>query len=797
MLNNSFTVHSGVPPATQHTDELSSSSKMNPHMPNKPQLTLSQRQSSSTTDNNTTKNTRRGESQSLHTSHALLPKEDGSDSFLEFGRPRMSHFNANNDSYNSLNSIETDSSLESTSLFSERLKFQSHSNSFFPPPNPFANFDSQMISPVSSSFDRSSISASPSSAAKVPQYARPRPSFHHSSTSIPSLTSSHNKTFSSSSINSNISSNSGSINFSLSPLINKKAAKYQIPKGVATVSDSQLKDLIHGGTNLLVVDVRSYLEFNKSHIQNAINFNLPTTLLKRPNYNLKRCLNNITAQEKTTLADFLLGSQHSRSVALIYDDYKVTNEEVTLGLYGICNKFLECEEFQGEVVLLKEGFQSFKEEFSGLTTISDLNHHDAYEHKQRLGGSPTKNVKPPRMNSRSLSLANLPSAATTNCEFLSPPACGLSKFKLPTPTKVTEFSLPISTTFKIRHNEESHSNTDIDKDLFMKEFGRLRDQLQRKSDNMCDSKVPDWLNSSMKTQSELFADFKTLEIQEKDHINSLIRDNSLSFGIELGYKNRYKDIFPYETTRVKLGSTGGGEDSQFYINGNLVDSTSLGITSPESQYIVTQAPLTSTMDDFVRVLFESQINMIVCLTDQFENVLEKCHAYWDDGNYFQSVETVNVTKHLTVRKLRMIATGTIVWHFQVLNWLDLDVISNQSHLVDLFGVMLLKKQLIRENKINPLTMVHCSAGCGRTGTFCTLDTIVGENTGVIPLLRESGNLVFKLVENFRKQRMSMVQSLRQYLFLYEALVYYYREIDTESDRLNGILTQVQEMFIDN
>ena len=102
-------------------------------------------------------------------------------------------------------------------------------------------------------------------------------------------------------------------------------------------------------------------------------------------------------------------------------------------------------------------------------------------------------------------------------------------------------------------------------------------------------------------------------------------------------------------------------------------------------------------------------------------------------------------------------------------------------------------------------LVHCSAGCGRTGTFCTIDTVIDMlkrqrkemKSGVTPMdftatpsnASESGDymgkrkeavedwvfdenldLVQKTVEDFRGQRLSMVQSLRQYVLCYETVL---------------------------
>ncbi|KAI0097863.1 hypothetical protein GGR51DRAFT_458641 [Nemania sp. FL0031] len=119
-----------------------------------------------------------------------------------------------------------------------------------------------------------------------------------------------------------------------------------------------------------------------------------------------------------------------------------------------------------------------------------------------------------------------------------------------------------------------------------------------------------------------------------------------------------------------------------------------------------------------------------------------------------------------------------------------------------------------EAKARPL-LVHCSAGCGRTGTFCTVDSVIdmlkrqrlastkrtrrdtdgdvamddraaspkkakhddstrelsGDFKGVdAGWVGETGlDLIEATVEDFRKQRLSMVQSLRQFVLCYESI----------------------------
>ena len=95
-------------------------------------------------------------------------------------------------------------------------------------------------------------------------------------------------------------------------------------------------------------------------------------------------------------------------------------------------------------------------------------------------------------------------------------------------------------------------------------------------------------------------------------------------------------------------------------------------------------------------------------------------------------------------------------------------------------------------------VVHCSAGCGRTGTFCTADSVIDmlkrqrryHNTQAMKkshqtdgdimdvdsdtekdwLVKDDEDLIFKTVSEFRLQRLSMVQTLRQFVLCYETVL---------------------------
>lgn len=515
---------------------------------------------------------------------------------------------------------------------------------------------------------------------------------------------------------------------------NFKKPKFLIPETVHLIDSDCLAKLVN--ENILILDVRPFIEFNKNHLANSINFNLPSTLLKRSNFNLNKCLNNLSINDSIKLSEFLELDQSIKKI-IIYDDLPILNNEISLGAFGALNKFIESS-YNLKLFILQNGFQSFFLKYPQLTqSETPSNNFKAFSY--------TKNISVPNNlpnnlpnNTRSLSLANF---STPN----------LSRFQLP---NNNNNNLPF---FKIRHNEENFDFNN--KFTILNEFNYLKDL---KNDNI---KLPEWLRNL--SVDQLIDGFKLLEVQEKNRINEMINTNSIGFGIELGSKNRYKDIFPYEHSRVKLLPSPNNENP--YINANFISYLNF-------QYIATQAPLLSTLTEFNKLINDNDINILISLTNQFENGIEKCYPYWNDSNYFNIIEESKIS-NIVIRRLKLNSSKEVI-QFQLLNWFDYDIIL-QDQQSDILKLIYFKKSLINNLKNNGNVLVHCSAGCGRTGTFCTLDTILNYLN-----FNKNFDLIFNIVETFRNQRISMVQNLRQYLFIYDCLINYFENF-TDSIKFNN------------
>ncbi|KHN81997.1 Receptor-type tyrosine-protein phosphatase C [Toxocara canis] len=100
-----------------------------------------------------------------------------------------------------------------------------------------------------------------------------------------------------------------------------------------------------------------------------------------------------------------------------------------------------------------------------------------------------------------------------------------------------------------------------------------------------------------------------------------------------------------------------------------------------------------------------------------------------------------------------------VQHYKWTDWPDRSAPANASPVVE----------LMRKTKpmfvLGPV-VVHCSAGIGRTGTYCALDYVVDR-------LAIGGALsIIEVVTEIRRQRLHSVQNALQYLCLHNCLVEY-------------------------
>lgn len=232
-------------------------------------------------------------------------------------------------------------------------------------------------------------------------------------------------------------------------------------------------------------------------------------------------------------------------------------------------------------------------------------------------------------------------------------------------------------------------------------------------------------------------------------------------------KNRYKDVLPYDATRIILQ---GDED---YINANYVNMEipSVGIVN---RYIATQGPLPHTCAHFWQVVWDHKLSLIIMLTTLTERGRTKCHQYWPDppdvmeyGSFRVKCHSEDCTIAYVIREMVVTNVETEqqhnVTHLQYVAWPDHGVPDDSMDFLEFVTCM-------RPKRVeNEPVLVHCSAGIGRTGVLVTMETamcLIERNQPVYPL---------DIVRKMRDQRAMMVQTSSQYKFVCEAILRVYKE----------------------
>uniref|UniRef100_A0A3P9L9B5 protein-tyrosine-phosphatase n=1 Tax=Oryzias latipes TaxID=8090 RepID=A0A3P9L9B5_ORYLA len=230
-------------------------------------------------------------------------------------------------------------------------------------------------------------------------------------------------------------------------------------------------------------------------------------------------------------------------------------------------------------------------------------------------------------------------------------------------------------------------------------------------------------------------------------------------------KNRYKDILPFDHSRVKLSFKTTNQDTD-YINANFIK----GMDGPKA-YIATQGPLPNTVIDFWRMNWEYNVAVIVMACREFEMGRKKCERYFplpgeeamSFGPFRISCELEQARTDYFIRTLAVQYENETrrITQFHYMNWPDHDVPSSFDSILDMIGLM----REYQDNDEVPIC-VHCSAGCGRTGAICAIDyTWNLLKAGKIP---EDFN-IFRLIQEMRTQRHSAVQTKEQYELVHRAI----------------------------
>ena len=325
--------------------------------------------------------------------------------------------------------------------------------------------------------------------------------------------------------------------------------------GPILISSKHLKDIKDRlpSSHFLLLDLRVFPQFSVSRIKDALNLCIPTTLLKRPSFNIQKLQDTFTNDiEKQRFAQW----KNARYI-VVYDAFS-SDKKDAISSVNTLKKFTN-EGWKGHSYILRGGFQEFSKQFPNL--VDTRSSHEMQ--------SSTK---------VSLSLG-------TRMPEVAPVAGGCA---MPATKNAANpfFS-------NIRQNQDLIGGV-----------GQMDVKIPEELRNKMATVLPTWLaeaadkNDHGKKVSDKFL---RLELAEQSRMTKALSSN-VSYGtpdpdnkdfqiagIEKGGKNRYNNIWPFEHARVRL--QGRPEGACDYVNASHIKSS-----RSNKRYIASQGPLPTTFE---------------------------------------------------------------------------------------------------------------------------------------------------------------------------------------------------------
>ncbi|XP_061909376.1 tyrosine-protein phosphatase non-receptor type 1 isoform X1 [Entelurus aequoreus] len=233
-------------------------------------------------------------------------------------------------------------------------------------------------------------------------------------------------------------------------------------------------------------------------------------------------------------------------------------------------------------------------------------------------------------------------------------------------------------------------------------------------------------------------------------------------------RNRYRDVSPFDHSRICLQLSAND-----YINASVIT-----VEEAHREYILTQGPLPNTCGHFWEMVWEQRSRGVVMLNRVIEKGSVKCAQYWphreegdavfEDTNFKLTFVSEDIKSYYTVRHLELENMSTMetreILHFHYTTWPDFGVPESPASFLNfLFKVQESGCMNLDQGPV----VVHCSAGIGRSGTFCLVDTCL-----LLMSIRKdpSSVRIRDVLLEMRRHRMGLIQTADQLRFSYLAVI---------------------------
>jgi hypothetical protein len=325
--------------------------------------------------------------------------------------------------------------------------------------------------------------------------------------------------------------------------------------GPALIKPAHFKDLLDRfpSSEVLLLDLRVFPQFSSSRINGALNLCIPTTLLKRPSFNLQKLRETFTSEvERTRFAQW-----PNAKYIVVYDAYS-SDKKDALSAINTLKKFTN-EGWKGNGYILRGGFNEFSSTFPQL-----------------VDNRSTQELQASKIN---LSLG-------TSMPEVAPVAGGCM--------------IPVTKNAANPFFSNIRQNQDLIGGVGQMSI-KIPEALRQEFSNT-QNRIPSWLLEAAAKEDngkKVSDKFLHLEQAEQSRMTKAL-SNGVSYGnrspdskdvqiagVEKGGKNRYNNIWPFEHARVKLqGKVDGACD---YVNASHIKAA-----RSNKRYIASQGPLPAT-----------------------------------------------------------------------------------------------------------------------------------------------------------------------------------------------------------
>ncbi|EJD55269.1 hypothetical protein AURDEDRAFT_109663 [Auricularia subglabra TFB-10046 SS5] len=512
----------------------------------------------------------------------------------------------------------------------------------------------------------------------------------------------------------------------------------------------------------LVLDIRPNASFALARIPRALSLSVPSTLLKRPAFSLQK----LSTMMRPASQERFLAWRTAANI-IVYDaDTSILSDGNNV--LGLLRKF-KAEGFTGNIAWVRGGFTAVWREARHLVAETALTDSSEGEDDLRPGeGSGL-------VRAQKLPMAAFQQATTT----------GASRPLMPAPSHPTDGGAAPLASHRVTATNPFYDNIRQNMELAQ----GITERIPLRLPPHIRSRVADlpfkWLRDiAMREQDEeaevLAMQFYKIELGEQRRLQGIMQHHtqnafdarandfpySITAAIEKGAKNRYRDIWPFEHSRVRLKTPVDGSD---YVNASFIRP--LGT---RRRYIATQGPMPTTYNDFWTLCWEQNVSVIVMLTRQVEGAHVKCGDYWRDERYgplrlrpisvqgpadeversvagssgfdfgpsssqgnLSTPPQFSPSTSIIQRKFYLTHDGhpeappRLVTQLQYLGWPDVNVPDDADGLLWIISAVeramaeSRKEAQAQHDQMDPgPVLLHCSAGVGRTGGFIMVDAVL-------------------------------------------------------------------------